>query len=365
MCLCGCYHRVTSAPGETFSAGYIFADKHPRVGHDFVVRNTTSEPVTIHHVEKSCTCTSFKLGKYQLAPGEATTLTIHVDLTPTYMQKFATCVLKTNHPRLKDWAYNIQFISLPFVVADPSDLNLGSFTVDGQNLNAVQHATLDLFAESNIELTRDNFSVPDELELSILSGPEVRRLQRDVWKTRYQVAIGLSSKGCEAVLHDSRTGLITKTVQLSAGESRSRQWHFSVYWQAVPPLVSHPEYLSFGNLLDEMDNHWRSVVISSTTRDKFRIVSAKNQSRDVRIEFSVDSPGDAPRHCVKFRVPQQDDAQGQSADGTRRFLSGTVHVQTTGKPLPAVEIPWSAMLDPSVKLRPSADQPKTSPAPGL
>ena len=176
-CIPGCARGV---PGETFTAGYILPEKQSKVTHDFVVTNTTSEPVKIDSVDRSCTCTSFKLEKYQLAPGETTKLTIDVDVNPGYMQKSATCVLKTDHPRFKNWSYTTKFVSLPFMVADPSDLNLGSFTVNGKNANAVQHATLDLFADSSIELTRASFSVPDEIEFNILRNPEVRRLQRDM-----------------------------------------------------------------------------------------------------------------------------------------------------------------------------------------
>ena len=89
------------------------------------------------------------------------------------MQKYATCILKTDHPDLRDWGYSIQFTSLPFAVGDPADLNLGTFTVDGKNLDVVQHAAFDLFAESKIDLTRANFTVPEEIELRISSRPEV------------------------------------------------------------------------------------------------------------------------------------------------------------------------------------------------
>src|SRR5207249_2583912 len=47
ICTSGCCPRGTSAPGETFSAGYIFPDKQSYVMHDFIVRNTTPEPVKI------------------------------------------------------------------------------------------------------------------------------------------------------------------------------------------------------------------------------------------------------------------------------------------------------------------------------
>jgi Protein of unknown function (DUF1573) len=77
-CIPGC---APTHPGETFLAGYISPDKQSKVSHAFVVRNTTSENVEIRAVDRTCTCTSFELGKYRLARGESTALTMGVDIT--------------------------------------------------------------------------------------------------------------------------------------------------------------------------------------------------------------------------------------------------------------------------------------------
>jgi hypothetical protein len=287
-----------------------------------------------------------------------------VDVTKGYTQRLATCILKTDHPQFKDWSYSIQFTSFPFVMADPRDLNLGSFTVDGKSPNAVQKAALDVFADSKIELTRDDFTVPEEIELTITSlSSEVRQLQRNVWTTRYQVTIGLSAKGREAVLHNAQPGLITKAIQIAAGEPRSRRWQYSVYWQTLAPLESQPSHLSFANLMDEGDDHCSSITISSTTDEKFRIISVTNQSQGIQIESTVDTADDAPQHRLKFKARELNDTKGRSTGGPRRFFSGRIQVRTTHKLRPVVEIPWSAMLDPSVTIHSNADHPKSSSEP--
>jgi hypothetical protein len=185
------------------------------------------------------------------------------------MRKYATCILKTDHPLYKDWSYSVQFISVPFVVAEPTDLNLGSFTVDGRGLSDTQKATLDLYADSKIELTRDSFTVPDELELTISpSRPEALQVQRNVWRVRYKVSVGLSPKGREAVLQVSKPGLITKAIQLETDEPTPRRWNYSVYWRTSASLESHPSTLAFGNIMDETDDHGGRVTISSTTNQR-------------------------------------------------------------------------------------------------
>jgi hypothetical protein len=184
VCISGC---APTHPGETFFAGYISPDKQAKMSYAFVVKNTTSYPVEILTVDKNCSCTSFELGKYRLARGESTTLTIDVDVLRSLMTRTGACFLRTDHPRFKDWSYSLTFVSTPLAVADPNVLNLGSFNLDGQNLDTVKEVTLDLFAESKIELARDSFTVPDEIELNVLSKAAVRKLQPDMWKTTYKV----------------------------------------------------------------------------------------------------------------------------------------------------------------------------------
>ena len=125
-------------------------------------------------------------------------------------------------------------------------------------------------------------------------------------------------------------------------------------------LESHPSCLSFGNLLDGTDDHCRSVVISSTTTQKFRILSVKTGLQDLRIESSVNTTDKAPRQRVTFKALEYNNGKNPSTDGTRRFLSGTIEVQTTDKLRPIVEIPWAAMLDSSVKLHSKVDSLKSS-----
>jgi hypothetical protein len=365
ICTAGCERKVTSAPREAYWAGYIFSDKQPKVTRDFTVRNPSTETVRILKIERSCACASFSLEKFALAPGEATKLTINVDVPRTYLQKSASCILKTDHPRFKDWVYAVEFVSLPFIVADPEALNLGSFSVDGRGLDAVQHATLDVFADQKVELTDHNFVVPEEIELNVSPAAEARRLQAGVWDTRYQIAVRLSKKGREVVIHSSLSGLTTKTIKVTARESTTSRWQYSVYWQMSPPLEGHPSYLAFGNLMDDSDPHSASVTISSTTSEQFRIVSIESQSREIQVDATVDSPDMALQHRLRFRAKGRMRPGGSAADEPRRLLSGTIHVRTTGTVRPILEIFWSATLDRSAKVRPQEDRPKSSSEPRL
>ncbi len=254
--------------------------------------------VNILRVEKNCACASFDFEKYQLAPGESAKLTINVDVAPAYMRKSASCVLKTDHPRFKDWFYTIEFMSLPFVVAEPDVLNLGSFSADGRDLGAVQHATVDVFGDAKIELTRDNFLVPEEIDLNVSQPTEARRLKGGIWDNRYRLSVRLSKKGREVVNHSSRSGITTKTVQLRAGESTAEQWQYSVYWRALPPLESRPSYLAFGNF--RAGSRASSGIPKTPTSDR---VFPRPGIFDVKLTVpgGVFEPGGRPDACLDRR----------------------------------------------------------------
>ncbi len=327
----GCSPKKTFAPGETFSAGYVFAPKQSRITHDFVVRNTSAETVKILKIDKNCGCTSFNLQKFQLAPSESTKLTVSVDVPAAYMPKSAACILRTDHPRFRDWVYSVEFVSLPFIMADPDVLSLGSFNVDGSGAYADKNVTLDVFADSKVELIQENFTVPAEIKLEISPNTEVRRLQQNAWNTRYHLSIGLSQKGKETVLHTFRSGVVTKAIDVTVGESR--RWSYSVYWQMLPPLVSQPSFLSFGNLLDDKDDHCRSITIRSTTKQKFKILSTKNQSPDVLFKCMYNPSNEAASQRLKIMALRP-------KDSSSRFLTGSIQIETTAKVQPTVEIHW-------------------------
>jgi hypothetical protein len=342
-CAFGC---APTHPGESFFAGYISPEKQSTVRRVFVVRNTTSDPVEILTVDRNCSCTSFELGKYRLAAGETTNLTMSVDLTKGFMRRTAACVLRTNHPTFKDWSYSLACVTAPFAVADPDVLNLGSFKSNGQNTDTVKReVAFDFYAASKVELSRDNFTVSEEIDFKLSPKPESRKLQADMWKTTYKASIGLGENGRQKVLSKREPGIHTETIELSVQNPEPRRWQYSMYWQVMPSLQSHPSHLSFGNVLDAAEDHRRHVMISSSTEDRFRILSVKSDSPAIRIEPAFNATDEAARHTVNFRAIGESAIELPQKGTPVRFCSGIIQVQTTDKFQPVVTIPWSATLE--------------------
>ena len=50
----GCAVRIQPAPGESFNAGPIFAERISHLRHTFIVRNTTGKRTKILEVRASC-----------------------------------------------------------------------------------------------------------------------------------------------------------------------------------------------------------------------------------------------------------------------------------------------------------------------
>jgi Protein of unknown function (DUF1573) len=342
----GCAQRQVSSPGETFSAGYIFCDKQPIVTHVFTITNTNPETVKVLKVERNCGCTSFSLEKLQLAPGETTRLTINADVPKGYMPKFASCVLNTDHARFKDWVYTVEFVSLPFVAADPEVLDLGSFSAGGKGADVVKHVALDAFGASKLALTPGMFTVPEEIELQVSPNPKTQRLQQGVFNTKYELCIGLSERGREAIRRNLRSGITSKAIELAV---KSRRWSYSVCWQTAAPLATHPSFLSFGNLSDEKGDHSRTVTISSARGGRFRILSVRNPSPGILIESVYDPSNEGASHRLKITARR-------NFASKERFLTGSIQVETTDILQPIVDIRWSANLDRPDQARVKADR---------
>ena len=245
LCLSGCLRSNSKPPGEIYNAGCVFSAEQPTISHDFDVINSTSETVNVVDVERSCGCASFQLKAKRLVPGESTVLTVRVDVPKSYIQKSASCILKTDHPRLNNWIYTLQFTALPRIVADPAILDLGSFSPDDAAQSTPKNATVDVFLDSNVELPESIFTAPKELDLRVISRPSRHRIQGDVWNTRYKLSIGLK----QAVPSiDATEPVVTfKTIELK--NINLGPWSYSVYWKVLPALVASPSVLSFGNRL--------------------------------------------------------------------------------------------------------------------
>jgi hypothetical protein len=344
IALCGCTSHPSQAPGAFYSAGYILADDQSQVTHKFVVRNTTTEPVKILNVVKSCTCTSFELGSRELRPGDTTALSMSVDINKDYLKKSASCILTTDHPKFNRWVYTIQVVSLPPVLLNPRDVDLGSMAPGGLNNPLVQEVTLDFFAKKKTVVTLNNFVVPPELELSLDPDVEVQRIQRDIWRTSYKAMIGLTQGGRRAVPEDARSGIINRTISINGIDANAARRQYSVYWRNPPRIQSHPSYIIFGDLKSLNPLETRRLIVSSASGATFKILGVESNSASVQIDATVDSDEQLSKHALIVKARHRTGIE-PSTNERRRYFSGNIQVQTTDQIQPVVNVPWTAYLE--------------------
>jgi hypothetical protein len=353
-CASGCLRSASTAPGEAYDAGYVFAEKQSTVTHDFVVRNTTSETVHVLSLAKSCTCASAELGKSTLGPGESTRLRLDVGVPRGYMQKTAACYIRTDHPALKDWVYSIQLVSLPFISANPTDLNLGTLGPGGKTEQAAVPVEINLFSPVKTELAPESFVVPKEIRVEILAGPEFRRLRQDIWNTRYRLSVGFGGRLNVDDRGAAHPGVATGAIKLVTSGSAQRDWAYPVYWTVQAPLVSWPSSLNFGNLRNDKVGTSRALTISSQAKNDFRILRVTSVGQSVSTEAQFDPSLQGDSHRVTVTMAPRSDTKA-------RLLTGVIRVETSERLQSVLDVPWTAIDDGPASESNGGAKPRSSP----
>jgi hypothetical protein len=324
----GCGSRQSTRPGETFDAGYVFADRVPRVSHAFVVRNTTGRAVKILDVVKSCGCTSFDVGKKSLAPGEETKLEINVSTPKAYQDVYSACTLKTDHPALADWQYTLRFTALPRVAFSAQHVNFGRISKTAPELS--QDAFIDLYDSSVVPLDEHNFSVPEGLSVQLLPEPEKHHLASDIWSARYRFSVKLVRvRGLEGY------GQHTKSIGLQAPSGARAS--LEVVWRHDPPIVAAPSVIGFGRVSRRATSDKRLLFLHSTDGKQFRIVSAECEPGAPTVATLFEKRR-SDQHTIEFTLAMPRDFDSPVS-------SGMIVLQTDDDASRCIQIPWSAITE--------------------
>jgi hypothetical protein len=272
-----------------------------------------------------------------LLPGESTTLTINVSVPKRLQRRVAPCFLDTDHPRFKSWEYNLEFVSLPPVVADPDILDLGGIYPGSDLEKSAQNVTINLFSKLPIELAEKDFEVPDTLDLKIVDTPSVRKLQHGIIHVRHTLSIALK-RG--RLSRESNEGPPVSNATIHLKSAGIHPWSYTVVWRLLPHLVVSPSLLSFGNVRRADEYVAMSVTIASPNGRSFRLTSVANDCPDLQIGAQFDSTRDAPEHRVEFAIRRYEGSK-------TGYLAGAFRVETTDRLKRLVTIPWTAVLGPA------------------
>ena len=144
---------------ETFDFGEVPSGES--VQATFTLRNAGDEPLHINHVRTSCGCTTSRLDKRELAPGEETPLTATLSLRNRSGPQHQRVTIASNDPDAPSRQAHIQGTAVQYLTLTPSAVLLFS-APQGQSITR----TLSLHSENqtpfqllSIEVTHPNLTV--------------------------------------------------------------------------------------------------------------------------------------------------------------------------------------------------------------
>ncbi|MHB1560209.1 MAG: DUF1573 domain-containing protein [Isosphaeraceae bacterium] len=335
----GCRPKsIFRRPYEVFDAGAVFASTTPTLTHVFHIENTTKRPVKIKSENHSCDCTTVKLSKRTLSPGEPITLTLSVNVPTAYVKKDVAVKLDTDDPEHPDWEYHLRFEAFPDAQVVPQVIDLGSYTVaemlmpESAGDTIEPEAWLEVFtaADGKARGVPKLIQVPTDCIVTMEQAPHVYRPATGVRAERYRISIRLK-KGIPS------TGTFVRPLNVGLGDERGASASFT--WCVRAPVVSAPERIHFGSVSTDDPPIDRSIDLRAADGMPFRILSVDHDATvTVRPASRSGFPTDASsqHHLgLVFQVPCKE---------TARFLVGKIRIRIDRRDYPEVAIPWSAIF---------------------
>jgi hypothetical protein len=316
----------SSVSSRRYDAGPVFVDQTPRVSHTFQVKNESNSPLTIKEVRRSCVCTSATISKQVLAPGEAATLTMDVDVKPIFHEWTVSCNLVTDQGDRPERDYVLTYRSYPRTRFEAETITLECGT-SGENQYS-RAAFLEIYEPAGSE--------PDVL-LSVEGGGSLTTAfdptpiidlidEGRVRRSRYRVSVSLPPS--YRASSGTHTETITAMTRRGYSASSVASWTYSAPVSITPPSTS------FGIIDDAGPPRTRKVIIKSSDGTPFRLIAADTPAGPVELQ-GVPSDGPSSIHVVTLLL--------HPASEQGRFRSGQREIPTDHPDMPVIPIEWSAI----------------------
>ncbi len=246
-------------------------------------------------------------------------------------KQLVTCGVKTDHPTLPEWKYQMQFESFSNRIS-PNRIDLGTYSVVADHtekpltIRSRMEAWLELYAlnEESLPAPTD-VSVPSGLLVELDDEGKRERLMGGVWRARYRLSVALEDA-------DVPLGLGSQPITVTLRDSDPIQ--AMVTWQFVGPVIWAPAAIHFGLLSSSDLPKTSTVLVKSADNQLFELISV-----DVGpyLELTGTSHGFNTLHKIEIALVNL-------PDDSSRVLSGEVKIRTKSGSVPEIRIPWSAFL---------------------
>ncbi len=338
--LVGCDRSLELAPGEVFDAGPVLVAKNPVLTHRFRVTNTTDVAIHILGEMHSCTCTSVDFPSKTLLPGDSAFLTMRVQVPDGYARLSPSVMVNTDHPKFREWRYQLLFEAFPPFRVVPETINLGGKATGGQpvrrqGVDPPSIASLEVYGEAGDALPTPHTQgaePSDDVAVTLDPRPVIYALKGGVQRATYRLEIRLK---------DGSTLTGTHVQHIRLAMSSGPPALAKVSWSASGPFTVSPGSIHFGLVSNAESRLRRSFSIRSTSNCPFRILSATGGSPavEVRVSKSAGLPSPAAvEHELELVLSISAECFKDAA------IAGVTRIKTDLTTPNEITLPWSAFL---------------------
>ena len=306
-------------PAKEALIGPVFAWQQDKVVHTFTVHNPTGRTVNILDVRTSCACTTSMLADKVLLPGEATELTLVVDVPSTggYRGVYADLVTDLPSAETDDsaWRYELRCMAYP---AAEMSLNVIRLSPHPDDPSRVSGSTeLDVFAPVGQPLPQPVVECGDITVRLVMAPQETKRqVHTCVRSGRYLIVA--TQDMSQAKARSGQLGGFLLRVP-GAGDLRG-----TLEWTELSGLAAAPDSLHVGlpDAADEGDpacesEPSRRVLVRRSDGKPFTVTGLRTTAGWLTAGVVTDADKPRPAHIGKVRFRPRHDA---------KFTTGTLEI---------------------------------------
>ena len=230
--------------------------------HQFRLHNPTTSPLRVAGIRTSCNCTAASLLKYELQPGESTSLVVTVDTNKFSGFRTFTVFLSLDRPFLAEWQILLTATSRDDVTLTPGQLQFGRVRFGS---SAKASVLVEYFGGGNWEI----LGVENDNGYLL---PELRKLERPSGQKAYQLEVKLRD--------DIPVGFWHAELFLKTNDASAPRIRVPLVVEVEGQLTATPGTVAFGSCKPGTTAEKRVVIRG---KEAFRIVRLEGCDDQVRV----------------------------------------------------------------------------------
>lgn len=334
----GCGPRPGSLGHDRYhDFGPAFAGSSAALVDTFQVRNSSSRPLKINKIIKSCNCTEVSLSKMEIPLGGSAELKMTIKPSLALGKWTVQCTLQTDDLDEPGMTYTVTYRSYPHVRFDGSTLDLGRVMVGENGLphpGDRKETWFEIFEPvSNRVDAPGDFEAPPCLALDLSRVPVIDLLEGGtIARSRYRIGVNYAPGRSQ---FDGASGAHTATIA-----ARTRSGHatsITALWSINLPLQISPDPVSFGLIRSVSGPVRRAVTLKGLDGSPFQLLTIDSDSNAVKAEKMGE-------RIARAELTHNLVLNYQNEKLKKLYDRGQIIITTDHPRMPKITIPWSAIL---------------------